>query len=775
MLYTLCLGSNLGNPRNNIREAMRHLRVCLGMPTAVSPITESEPWGYASDHRYANAAVTIESDLTPQQMLATTQQVERDMGRTSKSHDGRYEDRIIDIDIIAAGHHVVYDPDLRIPHPLMWQRPFVRTTLQGLRPTIADLSMPSPLADYTPRVATIGFFDGMHLGHRHLITQLTDLAEGHTLPPMVLTFDRHPHDVIHPDEPPVGLLTTADERQRQLQDIAPGAEMWTLHFTPHMAALTAREFMERVLRQQLNIGTLLIGYDHHFGHPLPGRRESFDDYVAYGRQIGIEVVRATELQAPFHVSSSTIRRAIAQARVGAAATMLGRPYRWQGTVVHGNQIGRQLGFPTANLQPLHPELITPPRGVYAAWAIVPEASAVPEASPSGSPALIPAMVNIGTRPTVAAAASTSPAAAAAATAVAAAVPEASPSGPSGPSGPASPSSPSSPSAPATTIEAHLIGFSGDIYSRTVTLDFVAHLRDEQRFPSEAALARQLRRDAAAAKRMLTSSQPRPRRSLGQLLSSALNSLASRAWVYIFIFIIGQMLGLLVLEGMFACDIYVGGPAMLAISVIVANLATIALVMLGAPPPRIATPSYFDDAVSRRFFQYLIAAPGVIIAVNIIQELLLFWLPDILGADRMAALLDEPFGIIAVCLLAPAAEELVFRGGVQGTLASRRHANAHRPVVIAAIAFAIIHINPAQMPAALIIGIYLGEAYRETGTLVTPMLIHAINNFMAAWLITFCPETATVAQLLGGTPQTIVAGVVAAAWAAGVHLAGRRND
>ena len=715
MLYTLCLGSNLGNPRNNIREAMRHLRACLGVPTAVSPITESEPWGYASDHRYANAAVTIESDLTPQQMLATTQQVERDMGRTSKSHDGRYEDRIIDIDIIAAGHHVVYDPDLRIPHPLMWQRPFVRTTLQELRPTIADLGMPSPLADYTPRVATIGFFDGMHLGHRHLITQLTDLAEGHTLPPMVLTFDRHPHDVIHPDEPPVGLLTTADERQRQLQDIAPGAEMWTLHFTPHMAALTAREFMERVLRQQLNIGTLLIGYDHHFGHPLPGRRESFDDYVAYGRQIGIEVVRATELQAPFHVSSSTIRRAIAQARVGAAATMLGRPYRWQGTVVHGNQIGRQLGFPTANLQPLHPELITPPRGVYAAWAIVPEASAVPEASPSG------------------------------------------------------------PSAPATTIEAHLIGFSGDIYSRTVTLDFVAHLRDEQRFPSEAALARQLRRDAAAAKRMLTSSQPRPRRSLGQLLSSALNSLASRAWVYIFIFIIGQMLGLLVLEGMFACGIYVGGPAMLAISVIVANLATIALVMLGAPPPRIATPSFFADAVSRRFFQYLIAAPGVIIAVNIIQELLLFWLPDILGTDRMAALLDEPFGIIAVCLLAPAAEELVFRGGVQGTLASRRHANAHRPVVIAAIAFAIIHINPAQMPAALIIGIYLGEAYRETGTLVTPMLIHAINNFMAAWLITFCPETATVAQLLGGTTQTIVAGVAAAAWAAGVHLAGRRND
>ena len=468
--YYFGLGSNLGHREANIHAAIRLLGQRVGNITSSSPCIETEPWGYESPHPYLNAAVALITDLEPDRVLAITQEIERELGRTAKTHDGHYEDRIIDIDILVCEHHVIYSPDLRLPHPRMWQRPFVTDTLAALSDSEC-----CPYADTEPRVATIGFFDGAHRGHQHLARQLADLNRGRSHRALMLTFDRHPHDVVHPDEAPVPLLTTLTQKRMQFFRYNKDIEMWFLQFTPYMAALTARQFMEYVLRDQLNVDTLLIGYDHHFGRPLPG--ETFDDYVRYGAELGIRIVRATELPDDLHVSSSAIRRAIMDGDFAAARTMLGRDFLWWGRVVHGEALGRRLGFPTANLVAKHPDIIIPPRGVYAAWVSIPGKPQL-HFMEHGTPFDITfdgdhegphdgrymAMVNIGTRPTV--------------------------------------TQPATDDAPRQTIEAHILDFDGDIYGQELCLTLVARLRDEQHFDSEADLVRQLQADREAVRHLL---------------------------------------------------------------------------------------------------------------------------------------------------------------------------------------------------------------------------------------------------------------------------------
>lgn len=291
-------------------------------------------------------------------------------------------------------------------------------------------------------MATVGFFDGVHRGHRFVIDRLRAVAHERGLPALVVTFAEHPRQVLQPGFRP-GLLTTPQEKLDLLRRSgADGCEV--LHFTPALSRLTAAGFMEQVLRGRLGVRVLLMGYDHRFGHDRDG---CFDDYAAHGRRLGIEVLRLERYNAPGgeHISSSEIRRALAAGEVARANAMLGYRYALEGTVVDGFKVGRTLGFPTANLRPDYADKLVPAAGVYAVRA-------------KAEGRTYPGMLNIGTRPTLAGDGRTS-------------------------------------------IEAHLIGFGGDLYAQTLRVEFVARLRDERRFASPEALAAQLARDREEALRV----------------------------------------------------------------------------------------------------------------------------------------------------------------------------------------------------------------------------------------------------------------------------------
>ncbi len=292
-------------------------------------------------------------------------------------------------------------------------------------------------------VSTIGFFDGVHRGHKCLIRQVRDEALRRGAKSMLVTFDRHPRSVFAADAVPPQ-LTTPKEKMELLR--ATGVdEIYVLPFDKAMAALTAREFMEKVLRDTLHVEVLMIGYDHHFGRP---RGETFADYEAMGRDVGIDVVLAQELEGE-HVSSSTIRKALQNGDVEAAQRMLGRPYTWSGTVVHGRGIGRQLGFPTANLEATDGDKMLPARGVYAV-------EVQKNGDFIGAGATQKAMLNIGSRPTLN-------------------------------------------NGSDVSVEAHLLDYDGDLYNKSLTISFITRLREERKFASEAELRAQLEKDRTSIK------------------------------------------------------------------------------------------------------------------------------------------------------------------------------------------------------------------------------------------------------------------------------------
>ncbi len=227
------------------------------------------------------------------------------------------------------------------------------------------------------KIATIGYFDGVHLGHRYLFEQLCELGKARGLLSAIYTFQEHPKEVVSGVCPP--LLTTPEERFRLLER---EGEVHVLSFAA-IRSLTAAAFMRR-LREE-GVSALLMGYDHHFGSD---RLTDFRDYARIGMETGIEVLPAKELTEDGleHVSSSAIRRALLAGNVEAANKMLGYTYSIRGEVVRGNAIGRTIGFPTANID-YATEKLLPPAGVYAGRCRV-----------GGKD--YPTLVNIGTNPTV---------------------------------------------------------------------------------------------------------------------------------------------------------------------------------------------------------------------------------------------------------------------------------------------------------------------------------------------------------------------------------------
>lgn len=285
-------------------------------------------------------------------------------------------------------------------------------------------------------VATIGFFDGVHRGHQYLIAKVVSEARRLGLASTVITFDKHPRQVLNADFQP-RLLSSLDEKVALIRKMGVD-HCVVLPFTKEMAAMTAREFMGEVLAGSVHARLLITGYDNRFGH---NREEGFDDYVVYGKQMGIIVERGN----PFvingvNVSSTVVRSFLSEGEVDMAKLCLGYPYTLSGKVVHGEHIGTDIGFPTANLSIDDPCKLVPANGVYAV-----------KVSLENSPTPMPAMMNIGTRPTF--------------------------------------------DGKATTLEVHILDFCGEIYGQRMAVAFERRLREERKFSSIGELRNQLKRDA----------------------------------------------------------------------------------------------------------------------------------------------------------------------------------------------------------------------------------------------------------------------------------------
>lgn len=286
-------------------------------------------------------------------------------------------------------------------------------------------------------VVTIGTFDGVHIGHRAVLAEITARAARSGRASAVVTFEPHPLEVVNPSAAPP-LLSPGEERLEALAETSVD-HVLVLRFTPALAALTPDEFVNRVLLRQLGMRELVIGHDHGFGRNRSG---DVGTLRHLGAQLGFEVdvveaVGAGDLQ----VSSSRIRRAIAGGDLDTAARMLGRRYAVSGTVAHGAGRGGSLGVPTANLAGIPARKLLPPDGVY---AVVVETR-------SGA---FGGMLNQGGRPTFA--------------------------------------------EQGRTLEAHLFGFNGSLYGERVRLSWVARLRDILAFASRDDLISQLAHDRANA-------------------------------------------------------------------------------------------------------------------------------------------------------------------------------------------------------------------------------------------------------------------------------------
>ena len=309
-------------------------------------------------------------------------------------------------------------------------------------PTLSTAFLREELARVSPgrgSAIAIGVFDGVHRGHLHLIETVKERALVAGLAAGVLTFHPHPRLVLQRQSEPI-YLTSLEERLERLHDtgvdfVAP------ITFTSTLAQMSAREFVEVVV-EALCVKRIVVGPGFALGR---GREGDAERLVELGQELGFEVETVQPLVEDGQIVSSTaVRNALAEGRVRDAAALLGRPFSLSGPVVMGDQRGRTIGFPTANIA-IGADRWLPANGVYATRAFVGES-------------VVPSATNIGERPTF--------------------------------------------GANTRTVETHLIGFEGDLYGHEVRIDLVERLRPEQRFPGVDALKEQIQRDVARAREIL---------------------------------------------------------------------------------------------------------------------------------------------------------------------------------------------------------------------------------------------------------------------------------
>jgi riboflavin kinase/FMN adenylyltransferase len=295
----------------------------------------------------------------------------------------------------------------------------------------------------TGTVVTVGTFDGVHRGHLDVIRRLVARAKDAGMPSLLVSFDPHPLEVVNPAAAPP-LLTTSEEKLEVLAET--GVDYFALvPFTHDLASYGAEEFVDRILRARFRMAELLIGYDHGFGHRRAGNVTVLKS-LGEERGFRVDVVEPVSLGDGQHVSSTSIRRAIAGGDLARAAEGIGRPYSISGVVVAGNSRGRQLGFATINLSPPSPRKLLPPEGVYAVMV----------QTPLGR---FGGMMNLGARPTF--------------------------------------------GDPNLSIEAHLFDVTADFYGMRVRIDFITYIRETRKFSGAEELVKQLEKDRESALRALT--------------------------------------------------------------------------------------------------------------------------------------------------------------------------------------------------------------------------------------------------------------------------------
>ena len=293
-------------------------------------------------------------------------------------------------------------------------------------------------------VLTVGTFDGVHAGHRAIIDAVVAKAKDRGARSVLVTFDPHPRDIINPGDGGIKLLTTLQERCEILEELGMD-RMIVIPFDRNFSLLSSEEFIRDIIHKRIGVSEFVIGYDHHFGRNREGTIETierlgtelnFDSYVVSEHEIGEKTV-----------SSTAIRNAISEdGNVEQAADFLQRPYRLNGTVVHGDKRGKEIGFPTANIKPEHDHKIIPKDGVYAVKVRI-----------NGS--WFDGMMNIGTRPTF--------------------------------------------DGKQRTLEVHMFEFDEDIYGKEVQVRFFNRIRNEKRFSGKEELIKQLNADKEQAQELLS--------------------------------------------------------------------------------------------------------------------------------------------------------------------------------------------------------------------------------------------------------------------------------
>ena len=287
-------------------------------------------------------------------------------------------------------------------------------------------------------VVTVGVFDGVHQGHRHLLSRLVEAA-GAKYIPTVLTFTNHPITVLRPDTV-VKTITTPEEKDRLLRDLGVGLVV-SVEFTPELAGVSAADFTT-LLVESLAMKGLVLGPDTALGH---NREGDFEFLTRRGEELGfwVEAVSPLDMNGQ-PIKSRNIRQAVSQGDLATCNKLLGRTFSIRGEVITGDRRGRELGFPTANLA-LPAETLLPGDGIYATWAVIDE-----ERHPSAT--------SIGMRPTF------------------------------GPSD--------------RLVEVHVLDFNGDLYDKEIGVEFVDKIRDQQKFPGVDELIAQMDRDVTQARSTL---------------------------------------------------------------------------------------------------------------------------------------------------------------------------------------------------------------------------------------------------------------------------------
>ncbi len=284
-------------------------------------------------------------------------------------------------------------------------------------------------------ICTVGSFDGVHLAHQAIIGEVTERSGLHGMRSVVCTFDPHPKEVVHSNKGPVELLTTLDERIARFEKLRIDC-LFIIPFTYEFSRLPARNFYRRYIVDGISAAEVVVGYDHMFGRD---RESGIRELVGYGTEFGFGVHTVPPYRVDETiVNSSKIRTLLAEGLVDKAAKLLGWNYSVSGTVVPGEGRGRNIGFPTANIEPGHEKKLIPGNGVYYIHGDV-----------DGE--IVPGMLNVGVRPTFY-------------------------------------------SNGRRTIEAHFFGQPGDLYGKVLTIEFIRKIRNEVSFNSPQELIERLHRD-----------------------------------------------------------------------------------------------------------------------------------------------------------------------------------------------------------------------------------------------------------------------------------------